>query len=79
MAATEPITARSPPRSSARSPGRRKARLQAKGVTRAELRSTSVSVPVYVHVMAAEDGAGNVSNKVIARQIAVLNNTFGGR
>jgi hypothetical protein len=57
---------------------RTQARLHAKGVTRAELRRTSVSVPVYVHVMAAEDGAGNVSNKVIARQIAVLNNTFAG-
>ena len=55
-----------------------KARLSSKGVTRAELRATSVSVPVYVHVMAAADGSGNVTNKQIRRQIAVLNKTFGG-
>ena len=55
-----------------------KARLRAKGVTSAELEATSVTVPVYVHVMAAEDGSGNVTNTQIRRQIAVLNNTFGG-
>jgi hypothetical protein len=55
-----------------------KARLDARGVTRAELQATSVSVPVYVHVMAAEDGSGNVTDRQVRRQIAVLNNTFAG-
>ncbi|MDZ5620774.1 zinc metalloprotease [Nocardioides bizhenqiangii] len=55
-----------------------RARLHAKGVTRAELRATSVSVPVYVHVMAAADGTGNVTNRQIAAQIAVLNGSFAG-
>ena len=36
------------------------------------------SVPVYVHVMAAEDGTGDVSNAQINAQIDVLNATFGG-
>lgn len=57
---------------------RTEARLRAKGVTSAELEATSVTVPVYVHVMAAEDGSGNVTNTQIRRQIAVLNNTFAG-
>ncbi len=55
-----------------------KARLQAKGVTKADLRAVSASVPVYVHVMAAADGTGDVTNSQIAQQISVLNNTFAG-
>ena len=39
---------------------------------------TDVTVPVYVHVMAAEDGSGDVSRTAINRQIDVLNKTFGG-
>ena len=50
--------------------------LSAKGTNRA---GASVSVPVYVHVMAAADGTGDVSAKQIRDQIAVLNTTFGGR
>ncbi len=38
----------------------------------------SVAVPVYVHVMAAADGTGDVSDTQIAQQIDVLNNTFSG-
>ena len=37
-----------------------------------------VTVPVYVHVMAAADGTGDVSDTQIAQQIAVLNKTYGG-
>ncbi|KAA1428901.1 zinc metalloprotease [Nocardioides antri] len=55
-----------------------KARLRAKGVTRAELKSRSVSVPVYVHVMAASDGTGDVTDAQIQAQIDVLNTTFAG-
>ena len=54
------------------------ARLRAEGVTRSELRNRSVSVPVYVHVMAAADGAGDVSDAQIADQVDVLNETFAG-
>ncbi len=36
------------------------------------------NVPVYVHVMAASNGAGDVSASQISQQIAVLNNTYGG-
>jgi hypothetical protein len=50
--------------------------LRAKGANRA---GTAVSVPVYVHVMAAADGTGDVSAKQIRDQITVLNTTFGGR
>ena len=39
---------------------------------------TDASVPVYVHVMAAKNGAGNVTDSQIAQQIQVLNKTFGG-
>jgi hypothetical protein len=40
--------------------------------------ATAVSVPVYVHVMAATDGTGDVTDQQITQQIAVLNNTFAG-
>jgi hypothetical protein len=36
------------------------------------------SVPVYVHVMAAKNGAGNVTDSQITRQISVLNTDFAG-
>jgi hypothetical protein len=51
--------------------------LRAKGA--AASRTASVSVPVYVHVMAAADGTGDVTDKQIRDQIAVLNTTFAGR
>ena len=54
------------------------ARLKAKGVTPAELRATRATVPVYVHVMAAADGTGDVTDQQITDQIAVLNNSFAG-
>ena len=38
----------------------------------------TVDVPVYVHVMAAADGTGNVTDRQIAEQVAVLDRTFGG-
>jgi hypothetical protein len=55
-----------------------KAQLRQKGVTKAELRATSVTVPVYVHVMAAADGTGDVTDAQIAAQIDVLNTSFAG-
>lgn len=36
-------------------------------------------VPVYVHVMAGKNGAGNVTDAQITRQIAVLNTDFAGQ
>jgi hypothetical protein len=51
--------------------------LRAKGT--AASRTASVSVPVYVHVMAAADGTGDVTDQQIRDQIAVLNTTFAGR
>jgi hypothetical protein len=41
--------------------------------------STSVTVPVYVHVMTSKTRAGDVSDVRIARQIDVLNQTYSGR
>ncbi|HEX6148198.1 zinc metalloprotease [Nocardioides sp.] len=40
--------------------------------------AASVTVPVYVHVMAAKNGAGDVTNAQIDQQVAVLNTTFSG-
>jgi hypothetical protein len=40
--------------------------------------ASSVTVPVYVHVMAAKDGTGDVTDAQIADQISVLNTTFAG-
>jgi hypothetical protein len=37
-----------------------------------------VTIPVYVHVMAANDGTGDVTDQQITQQIAVLNDTFAG-
>jgi len=54
------------------------ARLRDKGVSQAEIAATSASVPVYVHVMAAADGTGDVTGTQITQQIAVLNKTFSG-
>jgi hypothetical protein len=40
--------------------------------------SAGTTIPVHVHVMAAADGTGDVSDAAIAEQIAVLNATYGG-
>ena len=40
--------------------------------------ATAVDVPVYVHVMAATDGTGDVPQSQIDAQIDVLNDTFAG-
>ncbi len=37
------------------------------------------SIPVYVHVMVGKNGAGDVTDSQINRQISVLNATYGGR
>ena len=37
-----------------------------------------IDIPVYVHVMRAEDGTGNATKTQIQQQIAVLNATYGG-
>ena len=36
------------------------------------------AVPVYVHVMIGKNDAGNVTDSQITRQLAVLNQTYGG-
>jgi hypothetical protein len=51
--------------------------LQQKGIS-PKRPPSGVTVPVYVHVMADSDGNGDVTNRQISRQIAVLNKTFGG-
>lgn len=38
----------------------------------------SVTIPVWVHVIRSDSGAGDVSNTAIADQIAVLNEAFAG-
>jgi hypothetical protein len=40
--------------------------------------AAAVTIPVYVHVMAANDGTGDVTDQQITQQIAVLNDTFAG-
>ena len=56
-----------------------RARLEARGVTKADVRATSASVPVHVHVMAAADGTGDVTDAQIEAQIEVLNGSFAGQ
>jgi hypothetical protein len=60
------------------------ARIERRMDTRLERRGVDqlvagVEVPVYVHVMLDEQGNGDVTRQQINRQIAVLNDTFGGR
>ncbi len=45
---------------------------------RGQAAAAGASVPVYVHVMAAADGTGDVTNAQIADQITVLNQTYAG-
>jgi len=53
------------------------ARLAAKGVSGGRAPAlVSKAVPVYVHVMRAAQGQGNVTDGQIAQQIAVLNRSF---
>ena len=54
-------------------------RLAAKGVSSVSGSAAAVatSVPVYVHVMRDAAGNGDVTNRQITRQIAVLNSDFG--
>ena len=40
--------------------------------------AAGAAIPVHVHVMAAEDGTGNVTNSQIRRQVDVLNKTYAG-
>ena len=55
-----------------------RARLRAKGTTFKAAGSTSAVVPVYVHVMRDAAGNGDVTDRQINQQIAVLNKTFAG-
>lgn len=58
---------------------RRTDRILAGKSAREERAALAGPVPVYVHVMAAKNGAGNVTDSQITQQIAVLNNNFGGQ
>ncbi len=53
--------------------------LDRKGVSARAAAAASASVPVYFHVMAGKNGAGNVTDQQIAQQVAVLNSTFAGQ
>jgi hypothetical protein len=56
---------------------RTNSRLAAKGASSASGSTASaVTVPVYVHVMRDDAGRGDVTNRQINRQIAVLNSDF---
>lgn len=55
-----------------------RARLRADGIGAKQVAATTATVPVYVHVMAAADGTGDVTDQQITDQIAVLNNSFAG-
>ncbi|OLR94957.1 zinc metalloprotease [Actinokineospora bangkokensis] len=46
--------------------------------TKRSVAPAAVTVPVYFHVMAAANGAGNVTDSQIAQQVAVLNTTYAG-
>jgi hypothetical protein len=52
--------------------------LRLKGISPKAAAGATASVPVYVHVMRDASGAGDVTNKQITQQIAVLNKTFAG-
>src|SRR5690349_2161266 len=54
------------------------ARLAARGLSRSAAAAVGGTIPVYVHVMAAANGAGNVTNSQITNQITVLNKTYAG-
>ncbi|GAA5148349.1 zinc metalloprotease [Nocardioides marinquilinus] len=52
-----------------------------KGTTAADRAAVAQasSIPVYVHVMTAKNGAGNVTDAQVSQQVAVLNASYGGR
>ena len=52
--------------------------LTAKGYDASAARTSSTVVPVYVHKMLSSTGAGDVTSRQITRQIAELNQDFGG-
>lgn len=55
------------------------ARLKKKGLSSSRASATAaVTIPVYVHVIRDANGNGNVTDTTIAKQIAVLNNTYAG-
>jgi hypothetical protein len=54
-------------------------RLRAKGLTRETATGSTASVPVYFHVMRDAAGNGDVTDKQISQQVAVLNTTFAGK
>lgn len=55
-----------------------KALLDKKGLSLGEAAAVSATIPTYIHVMAAANGDGNVTDTQIADQMDVLNATFGG-
>jgi hypothetical protein len=54
------------------------ARLRAQGLGPAAIQRVSATIPVYVHVMVAEDGSGDVTDQQVTEQIAVLNAAYAG-
>ncbi|MBJ7358420.1 zinc metalloprotease [Nocardioides sp.] len=52
--------------------------LRLKGVSPKVAAGATATVPVYVHVMRDANGTGDVTDKQITQQIAVLNKTFAG-
>ena len=52
--------------------------LRLKGISPKAAAGATASVPVYVHVMRDAAGVGDVTDKQINQQIAVLNKTFAG-
>lgn len=53
-------------------------RILARKAGAARQAARAASIPVYVHVMAAKNGAGNVTDSQITQQVAVLNNNYAG-
>jgi hypothetical protein len=53
--------------------------LRLKGISPKAAAGAAATVPVYVHVMRDTAGNGDVTDKQIAQQIAVLNRTFAGQ
>lgn len=54
------------------------AKKRAQGIVVPQGALAAATVPVYVHVMAGKNGHGDVTDKQITDQIAVLNTTFSG-
>ncbi|WP_193612205.1 zinc metalloprotease [Nocardioides lijunqiniae] len=57
---------------------RTRALLAKKGTTSAKAAAAAASIPVYMHVMAGRNGAGDVTASQITQQIQVLNRTYAG-